>query len=75
MLYTDGTHLIGDNLEELHFFAISVGLKRRWFQDHPQHPHYDIITSRMLKRILSRTEVGFRISTKELLRYLKARRL
>jgi len=68
MIHTDGVHLMGDNLQELHLFAISVGLKRQWFQDHPQHPHYDITTSRMLKRILSRSEVGFRMSTKQLLK-------
>ena len=66
MIYTDNVHLVGDNLQELHIFAQSVGLKREWFQEHSHHPHYDITTSRMLRKILSRDTV-VRISTKLLL--------
>jgi len=66
MIYTDGVHLIGDNLQELHIFAKSVGLQRQWFQKHSRHSHYDITTSRMLRRILSRDKV-VRVSTKQLL--------
>jgi len=66
MIFTDNVHLTGDSLQELHIFAQSVGLKRQWFQEHPHHPHYDITTSRMLRKILSRDTV-VRISTKQLL--------
>jgi len=52
MIYTDGTHLIGDSLEELHEFAQGVGLKREWFQDHPRHPHYDLTTLRMARKVV-----------------------
>lgn len=31
-----------DDLQELHDFAASIGLKRAWFQDRPTHPHYDL---------------------------------
>jgi hypothetical protein len=41
---TDGT------LEELHAFALHLGLKRSWFQNKPRHPHYDL---RPTKRILA----------------------
>jgi len=54
MIYTDGVHLVGDSLEELHKFARGMGLKREWFQDHPQHPHYDLTTVFALKRALSK---------------------
>ena len=37
MLYTDGIHLIGDSLKELHDFAKFLGLKREWFQYHPRN--------------------------------------
>lgn len=49
MIYTDGIHLVTDGeLEELHQFAASIGLKREWFQDHGDHPHYDtIVESKM----------------------------
>lgn len=35
-----------DDLTALHLFAASIGLKRRWFQDHPLHPHYDLTPSK-----------------------------
>jgi len=70
MLYTDETHLIGDTPQELHDFAKFVGLKREWFQDHPHHPHYDITTSRKLRKILSTNRVTV-ISPKQLLKKIK----
>lgn len=40
-------HMASDDLtdrglEELHLFALRIGLRREWFQDHPRHPHYDL---------------------------------
>lgn len=35
-------HLTADTLPELHAFASRLGLQRRWFQEHPVHPHYDL---------------------------------
>ena len=43
-------HMIADTLPELHEMADRIGIKRRWFQDKPNHPHYDISIS---KRILA----------------------
>jgi hypothetical protein len=42
--FTDGSaHLTCDgHLIELHDFAAGIGLRRKWFQDHPFHPHYDL---------------------------------
>jgi hypothetical protein len=42
-------HLIADSLEELHAFAASIGLPRRWFQGAPpaSFPHYDLNGSRI----------------------------
>ena len=39
-LSTDGS------LEELHAFAIRIGMRRDWFQDHPLMPHYDLSPAR-----------------------------
>lgn len=39
-----------DDLDELHEVAAQIGLKRSWFQDHPDHPHYDLRPS---KRVLA----------------------
>ncbi|WP_197386302.1 DUF4031 domain-containing protein [Ralstonia pseudosolanacearum] len=35
-------HLVADNLDELHAFARSIGLRRGWFQANASLPHYDI---------------------------------
>lgn len=38
-------HLVADSLAELHEFAISIGLKRAWFQAKSVYPHYDVTVS------------------------------
>ena len=46
MILTDGIHLMSDeSVIELHEFAARIGLKRCWFQNHSNHPHYDLTTS------------------------------
>ncbi len=50
-IYTDRTHLITTgNLEGLHAFAHSIGLKREWLQDKGRYPHYDLTTPRASAR-------------------------
>jgi hypothetical protein len=40
-------HLTTDeSLRALHAFALRLGMKRKWFQDHPYAPHYDLVPSR-----------------------------
>jgi hypothetical protein len=34
------------DLEELHRFAESIGLRRAWFQNHRVVPHYDLTPSK-----------------------------
>lgn len=51
-VFTDGTHLVSRHEEHLHDFAQTVGLKREWFQDVKDHPHYDITTKNKLKKVL-----------------------
>lgn len=51
MIYTDGVHLIAtQGTDELHAFAEKIGLKRQWFQNHPKHPHYDLLSMRLRSR-------------------------
>ena len=50
MIYTDGTHLVADSLEELHDFAQKIGLKRGWFEKARTHPHYDIWSDEIRQR-------------------------
>lgn len=35
-------HLVADSLDELHDFALLLGLQRSWFQSDASIPHYDI---------------------------------
>lgn len=52
-IITDGKHLVSTMCEdELHYFARHNGFHRNWYQNHPRHPHYDITTNRMLKKVL-----------------------
>lgn len=41
-----------DPLDDLHEFAQRIGLQRRWFQDKPRYPHYDV-TPGMHRRALA----------------------
>lgn len=53
MILTDGVHLMSDgSLAELHEFALRMGMRRGWFQEHPLHPHYDLTTPAALARAL-----------------------
>ena len=45
-------HLTTDGpLEELHEFAERIGLRRRWFQEHPLAPHYDLSPARRVRAV------------------------
>jgi len=44
-------HLVADSLEELHTFAIRLGLKRHWFQENASYPHYDVTLETRTKAI------------------------
>jgi hypothetical protein len=39
------SHLVADSLDELHAFASTLGLQRRWFQSKSLYPHYDVTAS------------------------------
>jgi len=44
------SHMIADTPEELHAMAETIGVKRKWFQDH-RVPHYDICQNKRVKAI------------------------
>jgi hypothetical protein len=56
-------HMMADTPEELHAMADKIGLARRWFQDKPRFPHYDLRPS---KRILAVNFGAEEISAKEM---------
>lgn len=40
-------HLTTDGeIDELHTFALLIGMRRKWFQEHPTAPHYDLTPAR-----------------------------
>lgn len=48
------SHLFCDgDLDELHLFAVLLGLKYSWFQGPPKHkfPHYDVTATKRVKAI------------------------
>ena len=53
-------HLVTDgSLEDLHQFAANLGVSPRRFQNHPRHPHYDLMpNSRALAVALGAVEVS-----------------
>lgn len=68
-IVTDGTHLMCSDVAELHRFARRMGLRRAWFQDSSDHPHYDLTTPRARRRALA---AGARlVSIREVLALVK----
>lgn len=68
------SHLITDepDLVELHEMAERLGMKRAWFQDDPDRPHYDLTVQRHRAAL----ELGVpEISSKELIRKLRGRKI
>ena len=56
-------HMFTDrNLEELHRFANRIGMKREWFQDRKNFPHYDLTPKR---RRIAVEHGAIEITTKE----------
>ena len=59
-------HMATDGcLEELHAFALQLGLKRSWFQNKPRHPHYDLRPS---KRALAIQRGATAVESSELIK-------
>lgn len=64
----DGVHLASPDVNELHRFAESVGLKRCWFEGaRKAHPHYDCKNPQIMSKILASPEVQV-VNTRELIR-------
>lgn len=59
------------SVENLHEMARQLGIKRCWFHNHQDHPHYDI-PKRRIEEISSRVEV---VSSREILRIVQAAKI
>jgi hypothetical protein len=64
-------HMVADTLEELHAMADAIGIQRRWFQNDPDHPHYDIAQS---KRALAVQHGAVEITSRQLVELIRKQR-
>jgi len=65
-------HMVADTPDELHAMANQIGIKRRWFQDAPLRPHYDICKS---KRALAIAAGAQPVTARELITVLRRAQL
>lgn len=74
-IYTDGVHVASNvSIDELHEFVTSkLNFKREWFQNHPRHPHYDIIAKR--NKVKALKSGAILVSSKELMRIMWASKI
>jgi hypothetical protein len=72
-IYFDGTHLMGTDIAELHTFAQSIGLKSGWFQNHPTHPHYDVLSKSI--RAEAFTQGATSVTTREMVQLMLSGKL
>ena len=49
-LFDEGCHLVADSDDELHSFAVRLGLKTKWFQKNTIH-HYDLTRGMRFKAL------------------------
>lgn len=64
-------HMYADSLEELHAMADLIGMKRRWFQNRPHLPHYDLVEARRAKAVANG---AVEVSLKEMVTEMRLRR-
>lgn len=65
-------HLVADTIDELHDFAISLGLKRSWYQQSASYPHYDITIETRAKALQLGAQLANRKKIIECAKSLKA---
>lgn len=63
------SHLIADEMNELHEFAKLIGLKECWFQSKIKRPHYDV---KGIMRIRAINKGAVLVSPKEIVMILRS---
>jgi Protein of unknown function (DUF4031) len=69
--WNQSSHLFADTLDELHSFAARIGLKRQWFQDKQDFPHYDLNPSRRVAAVRAGV---IEVSTRRAVEHMQALR-
>ena len=64
-------HMVADTIEELHAMADEIGMKRAWYQDNPDHPHYDLSKTR---RALAVQHGAIEIDNRQLVELIRKQR-
>lgn len=65
-------HLFADTIDELHVFALKIGMKIEWFQDKKKLPHYDLTPDRRARAV----RAGAReVSKYELVEFMRTGRI
>lgn len=49
--WPESCHLFADSVEELHAFALRLGMRRSWYQEDVRLPHYDLTAKRRRKAL------------------------
>ena len=66
-------HMVTDgDLEELHEMARRIGIPPRGFQNHPRHPHYDLMASGRARAVAHGAQ---EVSTRDLYKILSTKRV
>lgn len=69
-------HMFADSINELHYFADQMGMKRDWFQPDIRLPHYDVsVNKRQIAVRLGAIEVDRRFVYERIKRNVKVHRL
>lgn len=66
--YDKSCHLFADTIYELTIFAVSIGLKKSWFQDNKRLPHFDLTEGMRTKAVYCG---AIEMSNKDFLQRLK----
>lgn len=53
-------HLVADTIQELHEFALALGLRRAWFQASASNPHYDVTLQTRARALELGASIGSR---------------
>lgn len=66
------SHLFADTVEELHAFALRIGMRLEWFQAKGRLPHYDLTPDRRARAV----RMGAReVTRRQLVEFMRNRKI